>query len=131
MQNAPIKDRLNLWADQSQTAARGEVLLKLSSMAGFTAKAFAKDLGVNRSVIYQQKVRLSQKAQFRLRDLTRIIDNAFLLFEGNETAVFEWLFSPSRRFYNMTPFNFVMAGKGETIYEWQENLINDNETFKT
>ncbi|WP_141734526.1 DUF2384 domain-containing protein [Oligoflexus tunisiensis] len=132
MQNAEkIRVRIKLWADPAQTAVRGETLRRLSALAGFTAKAMARELDVNRSTLYQEKVRIPQKIQQRLRELTRVIDNAFVLFEGDEKAVMEWLFSPSRRFYNMTPFSLVMGGNGSTVYEFQENLINDSETFKS
>lgn len=120
-----VNDRLNIWADTSRTLARGAFLRRMQELAGFTAKGFAEQLDINRTVLYQERVKVSQRVLERLRDLTRIIDNAFVLFEGDEDKVIKWLFSQNRRFYNMTPFSMAMAGKGDTIYQFQENLRFD------
>jgi hypothetical protein len=120
-----VHDRLKIWADATRTAAWGATLRRMQEYAGLTAKAFANDIGLNRTHVYQERIRVSGKVQARLKDLERVIDNAFALFEDNEEKVIKWLFSPSRRFYNMTPFSMVMAGKGDTVYHFQENLRYD------
>ena len=120
-----VNDRLSIWADNTRTVARGAFLRRMQELAGFTAKGFAETLDVNRTVLYQEKVKVSPRVLARLQDLTRVIDNAFVLLEDDEDKVIQWLFSQNRRYYNMTPFSMVMAGKGDTIYTFQEDLRFD------
>ena len=60
----------------------------------------------------------------KLLILTRIADNAFLLFNGDEGKVITWLFASNKRFCNYSPYQMVMMGDGEAVYTHQEKLLN-------
>lgn len=121
-----LQDRFGLWADQAMRKARGEKLRKIAKAAGKNIKSFSKETGINRTIIYQDVVPVPDDIRPRLILLTRIIDNAVELFEGDMDAAEKWLYTPNRRFMNFSPFSMALAGQGDTVCEHQEYVLKED-----
>ena len=118
-----ISDHLHVFRDKAMCVVNGEVLRNLAEQGGYETKSFAKELGISRTKIYQRDVPLSAETRKRVVELVRILDNAVQLFDGLEEAV-NWLVTPNRSFYNMSPLAMALAGKGESVYQRQEELLD-------
>ena len=122
-----LKDEYGLWDDiPAMTRARGDRLRALAKSAGIPVKTFSKDVGLTRTKIYQDVVPIPKELRDRLIDLTRIIDNATLLFEGDKEKALDWIMTPNRRFMNFSPFSMALVGKGKTVYEHQEYVLQED-----
>ncbi|SMF60538.1 antitoxin Xre/MbcA/ParS toxin-binding domain-containing protein [Pseudobacteriovorax antillogorgiicola] len=121
-----LQDRFGLWADTAMRKANGEKLRQIAKAAGKNIKSFSKEAGLNRTIIYQEVVPVPEDLRERLIVLTRIIDNAVDLFDGDMEAAERWLYTPNRRFMNFSPFSMALAGKGETVCEHQEYVLKED-----
>jgi hypothetical protein len=117
------KDRLGLFDDGAMSVIRGEALRRLTRDAGYdSVKAFTKEIGIGRTKIYQDKIKVTGKIRDRLLELVRIYNNAIQLYK-DESEARSWLLAPNKRFYNMSPLMMAMAGRGKAVYDVQEELL--------
>lgn len=59
----------------------------------------------------------------RLSDLNKIIENAYVLFDGDEEKIVKWLMSDNSRWFNVSPFNMAVGGAGDKVVKFQEELL--------
>ena len=116
------KDSLGVFQDHSMYVVNGSVLLDLATKGYPSIKAFAHDAGMTRTRIYKESFKASIELRSRLLDLLRVYNNALKLYDSEKDAL-DWLFAPNHRFYNLSPFVMAMSGRGNRVYEIQEELL--------
>jgi len=56
-------------------------------------------------------------------ELDQILCDASKLFDGDMHKVYDWFFSPSHIFFDTTPFDMVIGGRGSVVINWQKELL--------
>ena len=91
--------------------------LSFIDLSGFTRSEIASKLGVNRTSLYQEKMRLSrEEIEKKIIPLVVAADAAFSFFKNKEKAR-SWIMSPNTHFFACSPFQICLQGEGKIVIE--------------